>query len=176
MGKQTSFTDLLLVQAIVEQHKFGENSFEKGFVTLHWREVQKQWACHTKEVIDIDKWAKKFVTAIHTYTRDMWFQRNNILHGETESEIVAIKKAKCQKRIRDLYKRSRRNLSLEDKKLFNFPLAYCLKGSVVGMTMWIDRIEMIFQQRDQDNEHNLDTKAWFFPKSKKWRLKIPEIT
>ena len=106
----------------------------------------------------------------------MWIQRNNVLHGETESEIIAIKKIKCQNRVRTLYKRSRKNLSHEDKKLFQLPLPIRLKGSVTGMTMWIERIEMIFQQKDQDKDNNLESKVWFFPKSKRWRQKQPDVT
>ena len=147
---QQTYTDILSMQAIVEQDAFGENSFEKGFVTITWRKAQMQWAYDTKEVIDISKWSKKFVTAIQTYTRDMWFQRNNVLHGETESEILAIKKSKCQKRIRLLYKRSRKNLSHEDKKLFQLPLPIRLKGSVTGMTMWIEQIEITFLKGARD--------------------------
>lgn len=65
---------------------------------------------------------------------------------------------------------------MEDKKLFNLPLPIRLKWTVPGMTMWIERIEMIFQQKEQNDEHNLDTMGWFIPKTKKWKMKEMEKT
>ena len=62
------------------------------------------------------------------------------------------------------------------KKLFQLPLHIWQKGSVTGMTIWIERIEMIFQHKDQDEENNLDTKIWFYPKSKRWRKKKADDT
>lgn len=62
-----------------------------------------------------------------------------------DSEQLEIVKMKCRRRIRELYKKPRNKLSLEDKKLFQMPLAYRLKGTGAGMSLWIERAEMVFQ-------------------------------
>ena len=69
----------------------------------------------------------------------------------------------------------KRNLTLKEKYLFKLPLQLKQKGSAEGMRIWIEQAEMIFQQKDQDNHNNLDIKTWFFPQSKAWLKKPPNI-
>lgn len=119
---------------------------------------------------DQRKWYISFISAIHT----LWKRQNLTKHGETDKEIEDITKMKYQKRIQELYKRSRKNLkrsrknlSLNDKKLFNLLLQYHLKGAVCGLAIWIERAELVFQQQDQDEKNNLETKRWIFITTKK---------
>ena len=59
---------------------------------------------------------------------------------------------------------SRQVLSTDDKKLFNLPLVYRVKGSVASTELWIDRAEMVFQQCQPSTKKIF----WWFPKSKRW--------
>ena len=61
-------------------------------------------------------------------------------------------------------------MSAKDKKLFQLPLKYRLKGSIAGMTLWIDRAEMLFQHKMQTSEGiQRELTTWWFPKSQKWK-------
>ena len=63
---------------------------------------------------------------------------------------------------------------MKDKRLFQLPLEYRLKGSIAGMTLWIERAEMIFQHNLQkENEKHQSTITWWFPKSQKWKKQLP---
>ena len=173
---QKTHIDQLLLQAVMQQVKMGMTVFPKGFISLDWIKVQKEWCKMNDQKIDSDRWEFTFIKCIQDYTQAMWVKRNQILHGEDESQQIEIIKMKCKKRIRELYKRSRQKLSLEDKKLFQMPLIYRLKGTCAGMTLWIERAEMIFQQKEQDENNMVNTKYWIFKQNKKWLKLVPTIT
>lgn len=172
----STYTDQLLLEAATMQHKLGCHALPKGFISTKWALVQQEWCSVTNKRYNMDRWTNSLIKALQDFTHAMWTKRNDVLHGETESEQIEIVKMKCKKRIRELYKRSRRKLSLEDKKLFQMPLAYRLKGSNAGMTLWIERAEMIFQQREQDEQNTVNTKYWIFKQNKKWLKLVPTIT
>ena len=59
---------------------------------------------------------------------------------------------------------------IKRQKLFQLPLKYRQKGSIAGMTLWIDRAEMLFQQNIQKSEAiQKELITWWFPKSQKWK-------
>ena len=102
--------------------------------------------------------------------------KNGTLSDTGEVTLLEIKKAKCRLRVKELYKKSRSGLNTEEKKLFNLPLAYRLKGSAAGMLLWIERVELSFQHREQDENNNLITRYWWYKQSKKWRQMKEDIT
>ena len=159
-----TYTDILLVQAIEEQNYFGVQALAKGLLTEKWSNTQAHW-CHTQEIpCDMRRWKKKVLVLLHDYTRTLWLKRNDLIHGETESKQLEIQKYKCKKRITELYQMSRQGLTIDDKKLFNLPLVYRVKGSVAGMKLWIDRAEMVFQKRKASSKKIF----WWFPRTKRW--------
>ena len=172
----TTETDQLLLQAITSQHQLRHDMCVKGLLTTEWEKVQQHWCNVQKLRFDPTRWTSGLIKGIQTYTLAMWAQRNVLLHGDSPSEQLEICKANCRKRVKELYKRSRRNLSLEDKKLFQLPLVYRCKGSVASMTLWIDKAEMVFQHMDQNEDNKLDTKYWIFKQNKKWLKKAPNIS
>ena len=171
-----SQTKELLLQAATMQQSFGSHALPKGFISSKWSIVQKEWCNSINKKFDADRWSSGLIKSLRNFTNAMWIKRNLILHGETESEQLEIVKMKCKKQIQELYKKSRQKLSLEEKKLFQMPLMYRLKGSNAGMTLWIERVEMIFQQREQDDQNNVQTKYWIFKQNKKWLKLVPTIT
>ena len=46
---------------------------------------------------------------------------------------------------------------------------------VSGMSLWIERVEMISQQKDQDKENYFNTKIGSFLQTKKWYKKVTTI-
>ena len=172
----TTLTECYIVQALVEQIYFGENTMAKGLLVTSWQTAQCIWKKEKGEKCDGDKWAVGVIRSLHTFSQAMWCSRNEFFHGLNKTDQNEIAKAKYRKRITELYQRSRKNLTLVDKKMFQLPLHFRKKGTANGMRAWIERVEMIFQYQDQDDEGNLDTKYWFFPKTKKWRLQKNEIT
>ena len=169
--------EIVILEAVSLQQQIGSDSVVKGLLATTWERAQQLWALqfgtsgkhHTQ-------WLRTVIKSIHTYTHEMWSKRNLLLHGEDDSESLEIQKHKCKVRIRELYKKSRVNLSLEDKKLFHMPLPVRLKGTVPGMLLWIERVEMVFQQKDQDYNGNLITNYWVYKKDKAWRHKSPDVT
>lgn len=174
MGIPSSYKDALLQEAAWKQHELGHHAMHKGLIVKIWDEVQKEWCREIGARYDLVKWSRKVVLLLHNYSKTLWTTRNQLLHGEDASEAIEIRKARCKERIRTLYKYSRKCLSRDEKKLFNLPLQYRQKGSIAGMTLWIDRVEMIFQH----NLHNTEdqkgkTIMWWFPKSQKWKKQVP---
>ena len=124
MHTPCSYTEVLLMQAATKQHALGSHALPKGFVSEGWAIVQKEW-CYTRKLcFNSDRWVMTLIKAIQNFTQAMWTKRNVRLHGETESEQREIIKMKCKKRIRELYKRPRHRLTLQNKKLFQMPLVY----------------------------------------------------
>ena len=168
-----TLVDTILAQAVEKQLQIGLKALAKGLVTRKWATVQQMWCSTAGYRYDGQKWPKVLIMSLQTYTRAMWIHRNTILHGKTIIENNEILKYKCKMRIKELYKRSRLNLTLEDKKLFKLPLQYRMKGTAEGMLLWIERAEMVFQHKDQDKDNNLNTKRWCFKMTKKWRKLVP---
>ena len=107
----------------------------------------------------------------------MWGHKNNISTNQKENtrgamnlkhissidlgEVIKIKKARYKERIKVLYKTPRSGLSMKDKQLFQLSLRYRLKGSIAGITPWIERAEMLFQQHLQkEQEHYQSIITW----------------
>ena len=82
-------------------------------------------------------------------------------------------KMRCREKIKYLYKRSWKNLTLCEKDLFKLPLQFRLKGTVEGMRLWIEMAEMIFQQKDKNEKNQHDIKNCFFPQTKQWLRRSP---
>ena len=170
IGIPKSYKDVLLLEAAMKQHDLENHAMHRGMIVRHWETVQSEWCREIGARYDSVKWSVKVIRLLHTYTRAIWNARNEILHGENVSESIELRKAKCKERIRALYKHNRKCLTPTDKKLFHLPMRYRQKGSIAGMTLWIDRVEMIFQ--DRMNKEDLAQKGlitWWFPKSQKWK-------
>ena len=149
--------------AIEENLHLGQSSLEKGFTSKYWEKAQREWikshqGCKKYKQIN---WGRDLVIALQTYTFDMWKIRNEILHGNTKEEGMEKKKQQCKERITQLYKMSRKDLSLEDKKYFRMPLQFRLKMGYSGMRQWIELAEHIFQRRMNTNEKK--KLSWYFP-------------
>ena len=109
----------------------------KGVLSKEWERVQYQWSQTLYLRHDPSKWKMVLIKGIHNFTQAMWNKRNLILHGDHPSNQLEICKSNCWRRMKEL--------SIADKKLFQLPLNYQCKGTVAGMTLWIDRGEMVFQ-------------------------------
>lgn len=169
-----SYKDILLQEAATEQHELENHAMNRGMISKKWEKVQAEWCRETGSRHDPRRWSTKLIRHIHSFMKAMWSARNLLLHGENSSEAIEIRKAKCRERIRVLYKTPRTNLTLKDKKIFQLPLQYRLKGSIAGMTLWIDRAEMIFQQTmAKENLRQKQLITWWFPKSQKWKIQKP---
>ena len=113
------------------------------------------------------KWNKQLAVNLHVYTRVMWQKQNIISHRESDGEKVDVMKQKCRCRIRELYKNHIKNCSWRTTQ--------SKKGMVAGMSLWIERVEMISQQKDQDKENYFNTKIGSFLQTKKWYKKVTTI-
>ena len=169
-----TYKDLLLQDAATEQYELGNKAMNRGMISLKWEIVQAEWCQEIGARHNPQRWSTKLVRLIHSFMKSIWATRNNLLHGENSSEAIEIRKAKCRERIKTLYKVSRKHLSLKEKKIFQLPLQYRLKGSIAGMTLWIDRAEMLYQHtltQSEIKQQQLIT--WWFPKSQKWKIQKP---
>ena len=169
-GFPTSYKDALLHKATSNQYNLGHQAMQKGFIVKSWEIMQREWCRENGVRHNPTKWSRKVVILLHNYSKTLWKARNQVLHGENSSKAIEIRKAKCKERIKVLYKVNRKHLTSPDKKLFNLPLQYRVKGSIAGMTLWIDRAEMVFQHALQKEEMKQETLiTWWFPKSQKWK-------
>ena len=175
-GTPTSVEEDSLLQALMSQVSLGEETLLKGMIVKQWMSAQMQWCRHNNMRCDGKWWKMNVIKALQNFTFSMWTKRNQILHGDEDTEILELKKSKCHKQIKQLFKKSRRNLNFDEKKLFKLPLVYRMKGLVAGMLLWIERVELIFQNKDQDEDNNLTTKYWWYKQTKKWRQMSTVVT
>ena len=99
------------------------------------------------------------------------------MEKQAEAEQDKIMKMKCREKIKYLYKRSRWNLSLQEKDISKLPLRFRQKGTVEGMKILIETVETIPHQKDKDEKNNLDITNWFPPQKIwiGWRYHLREI-
>ena len=173
-GIPSLYKEVLLHEAASNQDKLGHHVMHKGFIVKSWETTQREWCRESGSRHDPNKWSRKLVILLHTFSKSLWKARNQVLHGSDNSESIEIRKARCKERIKILYKSNRRHLMSDDRKLFNMPLQYRQKGSIAGMTLWIERAEMAFQQALKKEEMKQKSMiTWWFPKSQKWKKQKP---
>ena len=174
IGMPKLYKEVLLIEAARQQYELGHNAMFRGMIVKGWEIMQHKWCREIGIQHNSRRWSIKLVGLLHSYSKLLWTTCNNILHGEELSKTIEIRRAKCRERIKILYKASRKNLSTNDKKLFLLPVQYRLKGSIAGISQWIDRAEMLFQAK-QTKEDTTQQKVsmWWYPKSQKWKKQIP---
>ena len=91
--------------------------------------------------------------------------RNEYIHGKSKAENIEKKKEICRKRIQQLYKMPRTELTLEGKKIFRQPVRFRLKLGYSAMRQWIEMAEFTFQRRMTMNEKRKI--SWYYPIQKR---------
>ena len=81
---------------------------------------------------------------LQEYSYNMWKKHNTFIHGENKKGHSQQQYALCQDRIRQLYKMDRSILSHADRAVFNLPLSQRLKQGMQGLALWINMVEMLF--------------------------------
>ena len=118
-----------LAEAVQEQSLLTKERFVQGFVTAHWRNVQDLWeqSTNTQKVND---WGKEILTALHSFTIEIWKEQNEVEHGITKEEMLKKRRQGAVKKMALLYKRSRKKLTNKEKEHFQMPQMIRRKQSV----------------------------------------------
>ena len=89
-------------------------------------------------------WAKKMVVTLQEYTFNMWKKRNTFLHGENKETHRKKQHDMCVQRTKELYNMDRHILTQEDREVFKLPLRQRVKQGIMGLSLWIDMVESLF--------------------------------
>ena len=141
----TTTADKHIFYALMEQTTLGYNSFEKGFISKHWRTSQQYWCTS----INKSEWEIKFVQHIQDYTYMLWKHRNEFIHGITLKDSIKEKRQRLREKVKELYNWDRSDLTTQEKKHFNVPLQQKIKGGIDNLTIWIRLVEIIFENSEK---------------------------
>ena len=84
------------------------------------------------------------VITLQEYTYNLWKKRNTFIHGENKKEFKNRQYDVCQGHVKQLYTMDRSVLTHTDREVFNLPLSQRLKQGMNGLALWIDMVEMLF--------------------------------
>ena len=101
-----------------------------------------------------------------------WKERNEIEHGKAQVEDLVQRKMVLHKRMRELYKRKRTKLTLDERKLFALPQHMRKKTSAEAIEIWIQRAEATFSKYREKVQVKVDT--WLTERTpiKSWRERL----
>ena len=85
-------SDITLNQAILKQDAIGWQSFLDGFMVREWRIIQSQFMTEKQDPRSPTLWMTKLQRRIWEIPWLLWEQRNNILHGDNNSDHIQEKR------------------------------------------------------------------------------------
>ena len=141
-----------IAQAVTFHSDIQNSALEKGFISSRWAKAQQLWEQLHPSRTKNNMWERNLVILLQQYTLSIWDKRNKLLHGETKKENKEIRLHKCRDKVRTLYKYPRQELTIKERRYFNLPLRYRLKGSISAMELWIEVVETIYRKKEQSEQ------------------------
>jgi hypothetical protein len=149
-------------KALLSQERIGWNNCLKGFMSLEWSNLAKLDMIspskdeHGKGAHHI----RTIITAIHTFTRNIWLVRNKALH-EVE-EINATTTATTAEQIEISYYHTRPNLlRFDDRHLCDRNLNQLLTGSSSTRRQWLRLVKSSVQTHAIDGKRQTTIQSFF---------------
>jgi hypothetical protein len=117
----------LVATALHEQSLIGWDLGARGYISKHW---VKAIAANPMLSADVNRneielgntWARKTIHQLWEFGREMWHDRNKILHDFSNVDTKAMKSAAIDTEITRLYSRTD-EYAVEDRQFFAMPLA-----------------------------------------------------
>ena len=157
-GHMNSGDERLLKEAILSQLKLGQHSLEKGFLCYEWEKVQYEWMTlknlHHK---DRYQWSCKVITALQTYTLNVWKHRNTFIHGTNNKDNKEKQIQQCHKRIDDLYERKNTQFTIEQQVIFHKPQHLRKRQGLEAMGLWISTAELLLATKTNGDQKTLES-------------------
>ena len=158
----------LLKEAIAQQLQLGQQSLEKGFLCKAWDTVQHEWSkSQNNNKKDRFTWASHTITALQTYTMNIWKHRNTFIHGANKKENKEKQIIQCHKRIDELYEGKDKFFTVEQQCIFNKQKHVRKKQGLEAMSLWISMAELLLATKTKGDQSTLDSCMFINPNQTK---------
>jgi hypothetical protein len=147
-------TDILLTMAFNEQfHKIGWHNLFNGRISKLWGRAVLQLTKSSYSSLSTT-WSAQTILYLWKYTRSIWINRNQVVHGKTDQEMANKIRESIHTKVRQLYEtfQSTPNfiLSRHQYLFTNRSLAQRLNLDIDSLQCWLSSVD----SAQQDLEHH----------------------
>ena len=111
---------------------------------LHHKDRGYQWSC-------------KVITALQTYTLDVWKHRNTFIHGTNNKDNKEKQIQQCHKRIDKLCERKNTQFTIEQQVIFHKPQHLRKRQGLEAMGLWISTAELLLATKTNGDQKTLES-------------------
>jgi hypothetical protein len=153
--------------ALREQASLGWSLGSRGYLSKHWA---KAVAAHHKFGYDTTKnaveqgqtWARRTIHQLWEFGKEMWHDRNRMLHDPKGEDTQVMKSAAVDVAITKLYENVD-SYAAEDRQFFDFPLALRLRKRLRSKRRWLALAKTLASVSTNDDRTGQTALTSFFP-------------
>jgi hypothetical protein len=148
--------------AISSQERIGWGHLLNGFLSIKWTTLARldMLSATKPDTVTGSHRIRKCIAAIHTFTRQLWLARNQLLHAATEETITATARTTAQIEVTHYHQRPHL-LRFDDRHLCDRNLHQLLTGSSSTRRRWLRLVKSSVQIHALDGQRQTTIQSFF---------------